>query len=921
MKNKLNELQAVLSSQKFDVILISETWLDDSVSDAMLTCENSYRILRKDRPSRGGGVCVLTKSAIRVSAIELPAKFSSLEVAALDLYGIDLSKLRIVCQYRAPESLNLELEKVQLMAELNGILSSVDFPVVFCGDYNCRSIDWSVPSVPEANLVAGIFLESAMECGLTQLVDFPTHTEGGLLDCVFVNQRDLVIDLSAAEPLAASCDHTGIQFRLNFSLDRAPKAFRTITDYRKGNYDAIKERISTFDWAAAIRDSRDIDELYSAFCCLQKECIRDFIPTRTVKARGIAYPAKIRLLAKEKATLHKRRDQSVEDDALYKISCKRYSQALLEFHRKRESEVINSGNLRAFFNFANAKLKGTNKDVGPIKRDDGTLTVDDNEKAQLFNAYFASVFTKDDGRLPVFTRRVEAGEGIYNVLFPPELVAKKLQQLPNKFSRAPDGIPAYYLKQVAPVIAVPLSRLFELSMESGRLPGIWKDAIVVPVFKKGVSCQRANYRPVSLTCICCKVMESIISDSFLVYLRRNNLITDEQFGFLSRRSVGLQLLSALGDWVGALDAKKRVDVMYIDFAKAFDSVSHPKLLAKLQSYGVGYELYNWLANFLTPRRQRVVVNNCFSDYVEVVSGVPQGSVLGPLLFLLYVNDLPDIFRTKGSVCKLFADDAKAYQVIETAADSERFSESLADFCDWSEEWQLNIALQKCSVLSLGRKVEGMDAKCELNGSVIQSVDMVRDLGILVDDNLSFSAHCSDVASRAHARVAMIFRAFQASDMSVLLRAYTTYVRPLLEFETFVWSPHYVKDITSLEKVQGTFTRRLYHRCSFPHVADVVRLSELRLEPLEKRRHRNDLIMCFKILRGLVDLDSASLFQLRSDSCTRGNALKLRHAKFRLDTAKYFFSNRVFQAWNALPNDVVLSPNVECFKRNLDRLMP
>jgi len=249
------------------------------------------------------------------------------------------------------------------------------------------------------------------------------------------------------------------------------------------------------------------------------------------------------------------------------------------------------------------------------------------------------------------------------------------------------------LFNVASTLAQPLSLLFTASLDLSAIPDIWKAAVVTPVFKKGSPTAASNYRPISLTCIVCKVMESIIKDKLIAYLLEKKLITKQQHGFLAKHSTCSQLLECVNDWTIELNVRHSVDVAYIDFQKAFDSVVGSKLGHKLISYGISGSLLDWLSAFLSDRVQTVKVNNRFSDYVSVKSGVPQGSVLGPVLFLLYVNDLVDLFGP-GLTAKMFADDVKIYAVINDVNDTVTFQAGLDALDAWSIDWQLPISLNK-----------------------------------------------------------------------------------------------------------------------------------------------------------------------------------------------------------------------------------
>lgn len=288
--------------------------------------------------------------------------------------------------------------------------------------------------------------------------------------------------------------------------------------------------------------------------------------------------------------------------------------------------------------------------------------------------------------------RVDDDCNLNNVCFTSDTVYRHLVKLKPKTGGGPDGLAALFLKNVAGTLASPLAFLYNKSFELSTLPTIWKTAVVTPVFKKGSPSLASNYRPISLTCIACKVMESIIKDKLIAYLLENSLITRQQHGFLAKHSTCSQLLECVNDWSIELNLRHSVDVAYIDFQKAFDSVVHSKLCYKLKSYGVSGKLLDWISDFLFNRTQAVKINNNLSDYVPVKSGVPQGSVLGPVLFLLYINDIVDLFGN-GLCVKLFADDLKIYAVINDIVDVNLLQAGLDALNVWSDDWQLPISIK------------------------------------------------------------------------------------------------------------------------------------------------------------------------------------------------------------------------------------
>ena len=291
------------------------------------------------------------------------------------------------------------------------------------------------------------------------------------------------------------------------------------------------------------------------------------------------------------------------------------------------------------------------------------------------------------------------------------------------------------------------------------------------------------------------------------YLLDRKLISRQQHGFLSKRSTCTQLLESINDWSVALDNKNNVDIVYVDFSRAFDSVVHSKLLCKLASYGIRDDLLRWIHAFLSDRQQCVVVNQFISKHCKVLSGVPQGSVLGPLLFLLFVNDIVEIFDDVIS-CKLFADDLKLYSVIKSTTIISPLTAALDCLCVWSAMWQLKINIEKCILVHMGSS--NYKFHYSLNGTQLKSTSHVRDLGVEIDSSLKFDHHLNNIVTRAYQRINLLFRGFVTKDAVFLKKMfhYINYVRPILEYCSPTWSPYLLCDIDKLEKVQKYFTRRI-----------------------------------------------------------------------------------------------------------------
>ena len=266
-------------------------------------------------------------------------------------------------------------------------------------------------------------------------------------------------------------------------------------------------------------------------------------------------------------------------------------------------------------------------------------------------------------------------------------VLKQLKNLDIHKASGPDEIPARLLKEYAPLIAPTLTKIFQNSIDQSTIPKDWKKANVTPLFKKGDRSNASNYRPISLTCISCKILEHIICSKVMDHLQSLNLLSDAQHGFRRKRSCESQLILVINELAESLNNGDQMDVILLDFQKVFDKVPHQKLLVKLQQYGIRGQLHRWINSFLSNRSQTVVLEGAKSEEVKVTYGVPQGSVLGPILLTIFINDLPKVVDSQSQV-RLFADDCIIYRPVTKSGDAEYLQADLNNLMSWAEEWSM-----------------------------------------------------------------------------------------------------------------------------------------------------------------------------------------------------------------------------------------
>jgi ribonuclease P/MRP protein subunit RPP40 len=397
----------------------------------------------------------------------------------------------------------------------------------------------------------------------------------------------------------------------------------------------------------------------------------------------------------------------------------------------------------------------------------------------------------------------------------------------------------------------------------------------------------------------------------MTHFDEHNILVDCQHGFRSKRSCETQLLSLTQELHQNLEDREQVDMVVLDFSKAFDKVPHKRLMKKLWNYGIRGPTHNWIESFLVNRTQRVVVDGEASEWAEVQSGVPQGTVLGPILFLAFINDLP---RSVNANTRLFADDCVIYRTVKSDEDCRSLQLDLAQLEKWEKEWCMQFNADKCSTITITRKRNKLDFRYILHNQELEQVDSATYLGVELQSDLTWSKHINKTTMKANRQLSFLKRNIPIKNTKLKETAYKGLVRPILEYCAPVWDPHHAKYIHQLEMVQrraARFALGRYHNIS--SVTDM--LQDLKWESLLHRRKIACLVAFYKIQFAVVAIPLPS-FIIRPERPRPGYPHHFRIPYCSTESYKKSFYPKTIRLWNQLPPSIACQGSLSLFKTAL-----
>ena len=934
------------SSEFIPFISLTETWTKQYMKDAQMMIRG-YNLFRADRKLRGrGGAALYIHNSITVNDFwSYDNKFCEAGVALLER-----EKTVLIVVYR-PDNASLShfTNTMNFIEEKIKSLSD-SYTFILTGDFNFPNICWESLSVLTGctNVVADSaycllrFMEKYL---LNQQIEIPTRSNN-ILDLFITNKQDLVLDVIATK--SSISDHNIMKIPLSYSFhdfsvkenNKVPQNLNDFhsLDFSKANFEVLSSLFDAVDWdsvMASCTPGTFAAEFHSKVLsiCLQNVPPKAYF-NQTSKPKSTANNSrKKRKILSRILALKQHNPTSANIPILEsKLSAieEQKKKQIQNLKLRKELKAIKNikKNPAHFYKYAKKFSKSKSR-IGPLKHPCGATTSDPTSMANILQDQFTSVFSNtfnNDKEDPVLIN-TNVSTFLEDIIFDVSLIAKAIDEPSMTSAAGEDGFPSCLLKSCKSSLSYPIYCIWKESFSTGLIPSAYKSQMIIPVFKKGSKMQPKNYRPIALTSNIIKIFERVIRSQLVDYIECNNLITENQHGFRKGHSCMSELLAHYQEVVSNLayeDAGS--DVIYLDFAKAFDKVDHDLLQKKLQCYGIRGKLFNWLSSFLSDRTQTVLVD-CFKSYpAPVLSGVPQGTVLGPILFLLFVNDIE--LSLAHSKIRCFADDSRLLKSIKSSADAVLLQNDLDNVTCWAKKNNMSLNEDKFELLQYHTSIRNFLQFSELpfvlydncyftSESTIEPSDFITDLGVIMQSDLSFNFHISDIVKKARNKLSWVLSAFKSRTEEVILTLYKSLVRPLLEYCCVLWSPTKIGEISLIEAIQRTATSKII---SISHLDYWQRLQELGLMSLQRRRERYVLIYMHKILHNLVPNDVGIEFYDNPRLGFKARVPPIPPHRSRLSLFDSSFAVRGPSLWNLIPKTINTIQSFCLFKEKLDKFL-
>ena len=945
--NKIFELHAFIYKNNPDVIILNETWLKPSILNTEIL-PNDYNVYRLDRslqshpidllnPNKfrrnGGGVLIAVNNKLTLQSKLIPVKCAA-ELLAVELTLPDCTKIIISTCYRVG-TLGISNCK-EIMNTLNKLSRKKMLrKFVVIGDFNLKNVNWNAGNgIISTSSLENEFLNGFADLGLLQCIDAPTHNKGKTLDILLTKSKQYITDLKVIDTERyCISDHFAVTFKVSQTVTRKPRVKRTCFNCEKANWNDLNNDLNNINWDITL-DCQEPDIMWSNFKNAVLDKVNAHIPKFTIKSEYQPpwFDSECYAKCKDKDKLHKiyKTKKTLTSEIKFKTARKEFKTLIKS--KMRANLVSDNRNIlhKKFWSHVKSTTKLTR--IPEVVSYGGKTASDSIEKAKMFNEYFRRQFSEASN----YSINIDfQNDRSFDIDFSESRIKSILSALNVNKAQGPDGINGAVLKHCSDSLVYPLSKMFNLVYNVGCIPSEWKTSNVVPVYKKDDKSDIENYRPISLISLVMKVFERVLYEELLN--RTEDKIDPRQHGFLRNKSCNTNLLSFTNSVAFTLHDKIGVDVVYFDFAKAFDTVTHDLILNKLKNqYKIDGNLLKLFVNYLQGRKQRVILDNSSSEYIDVLSGVPQGSILGPLLFILFINDIYMGLDNDTNI-GLYADDTKIWRNIYSEHDCAILQKDINTLYDWSIKNRMHFHPEKCKILQIHNN-EPLCTKLLpqakhhyfINGEFIEFIECQRDLGVLVNSRFKWDDHQQKVLNKAHQMLGITKRTCHfIIDRRKRRSLYLSLVRSQFEHCSSIWRPNTDTKISIFEKLQKKAVKWIFNEQNYHYDVEVYlnRCSQLKITPMSTFFDIRDLILFHKIVyeripislptfikpyTGYGRLRNANLDSLSFISDAFSN---VPNSSSRSPFYKSFF-HKVLHTWNRLPFLIRSIPNEPQFKHKV-----
>ena len=902
---------------KFDIITLSETFLSQN-SLADLTLPGYHNVLRRDRPTFGGGLAIFIRDCI---VYKRKANLDSqlIENMWVEINTVD-GKLLLCNIYRPPSDQNFWENFASNIENIKSMNTTKHLMIL--GDMNADFLSNDGKHL----------LEICDSYNVRYHVTSPTRITASsqtCLDQILSNIPNFISEISVDAPVSTN-DHCTVGASVRFRIHNEKAYYRNVWLYDKGDYKGLKSHLSNLDWNNCFDDD-DVDKACFTWTETFLNAARAYIPVKSILVRpkdSPWYNNELRRLKRKVIRIYRK---AKANRATY---WEQYKDLSLTYHSKlNEAEQQYKQNLNKTLAESKGEKswwrtvkdilgKGISDSYPPIlDPSNGEHEVDAGKKATLFNKFFLSHSKLDESNatLPPFTN--EHDNKIVSIVTSEKEVLELIENVDISKATGPDGISPRLLKAAGSSITPSLTRLFNLCLSKQKVPDLWKKANVIPIHKKGDRDNLQNYRPVSILPITSKLFEKILFKNIYNFLHSQRIISDHQSGFKPGDSTVNQLAYLYHKFCEALDKKKDIRVIFCDISKAFDRVWHSGLIYKMKAVGIDGDLLRLLENYLCNRQQRVVIKGQTSEWGEISAGVPQGSVMGPLMFLIYINDLVTSVSNDINI-KLFADDTLLYFAgNDHNISSKLLNDNLKKIQKWADQWLVTFNPMKTELLNISNKraVNFDNHSVYFDNTKLQGVSQHKHLGVTFNSKLKWSNHIDNLTKGVKSMCDVMNRLKHSLSRSTLEVIYFTFVRPKLEYACIVFDDCTENEKNKLESIQlycarivtgakrGTSHALLYKELNWPKLSERRKIAKCKFAYNLSNQNVPDYLselMPHKVCEN-------SQYSLR-------NKEHVSIPNYRTEKFKNSIIPDSVKMWNNLSSDVKNSSTIDSFKSALSK---